>query len=243
MIYEWKKGDEVRNFGDALHEILVPQKQHYEWTFDQKNMYFVLGSVITNSVIRETLDRGLKPIFYGCGWRGNPLNSELIKHCEFHGVRGPFTQEALAEVGVDTVISGDPAYQLPQLVTPGEPNGLAIVVRHILDDTESDPNTIHELKGDAIFRPIVENREDIVEFIKKISGARFVLAGAMHAAIVAHAYGVPFALLKSAYIDCPPKWADWLASINYGSPVFVENILEGREWYNTVRPEVERREF
>lgn len=243
MIYEWKMNDEVRNFGDSLHELLLPQKQHYEWTFDDKNMHFVLGSVITDQIIRRTLQQGLKPIFHGCGWRGETISPELAAQAEFHGVRGPYTQEALAEAGIDTVISGDPAYQLPQLVSAGEPNGLAIVVRHILDDTESDPNTIHELKGDAIFRPIVEDRNDIIEFIKKISGARFVLAGAMHAAIVAHAYGVPFALLDSAYIDCPPKWADWLASINYGSPVFVHNIIEGREWYNSVKPEIEKREF
>jgi len=243
MIYEWKPDEDTRNFGDALHEILVPQKQHYEWTFDQKNMHFVVGSVITNEIIRKTLQRGLTPVFHGCGWRGEELAPELVAQCEFHGVRGPYTQEALAEAGVDTIISGDPAYQLPQLVAPGEANGLAMVVRHISDTEAADPNTIHELKGDALFKPAVETKDDIVEFIKKISGARFVLAGAMHAAIVAHAYGVPFALLDSGYIDCPPKWADWLASINYGSPVFVTNIIEGRDWYNTVKPEVEKREF
>ena len=235
--------DEVRNFGDALHEILVPQKQHYEWTFDEKKMHFVVGSVINNKIMKSAIQRGYTPVFHGCGWRGEPLDQGLAQQCEFHGVRGPYAQEALAEVGIDTIITGDPAYQLPQIVSPGEPNGLAIVVRHIYDDQDSDPNTIHELKGDAIFRPIVEDKNDIIEFIKKISGARFVLAGSMHAAIVAHAYGVPFALLKSNYIDCPPKWADWLASINYGSPVFVDNIIEGREWYNTVKPEVEKREF
>jgi hypothetical protein len=243
MIYEWKPNETTRNFGDALHEILVPQKQHYEWSFDQANMHFVLGSVITNHTIETTLAKGVKPIFHGCGWRGESLDPNLVAQCEFHGVRGPHTQNALAEAGVETVVSGDPAYQLPQLVSAGSPNGLAMVVRHIVDKTESDPNTVHELKSDALFRPAVETRQDIIEFIKKVSGARFVLAGAMHAAIVAHAYGVPFALLKSGYVDCPPKWADWLASINYGSPVFVDNIIEGREWYNSVKPEIEKREF
>lgn len=237
MIYEWRPGDTVRNFGDALHEILVPQKQHYEWTFDEKNMHFIVGSVISNTIMKETLDKGYKPIFHGCGWRGEPLNPNLVKHCEFHGVRGPYTQEELAQHDIDTEISLDPAYQLPHIVSPGEANGLAIAVRHILDDTEKTPNTIHEIKADALFRPRVEDKDDIINFIKKISGARFVLAGAMHAAIVADAYDIPFALMKSEYIDCPPKWADWLASVGYGSPVFVRNTMEGRDWYNTVRAE------
>ena len=205
-------------------------------------MHFVLGSVICNTVIKQTLRQGLKPVFHGCGWRGEPLDHNLVEQCEFIGVRGPHTQEELARHGIDTIVSKDPAYQLPHIVSPGKPNGLALVIRHILDDTETNPNTVHELKADATFRPTVEDRTDIVEFIQKVSGARFVLAGAMHAAIVAHAYGAPFALLKSKYIDCPPKWEDWLASVNLGSPVFVDNIIEGREWYNSIKEEAERKE-
>jgi hypothetical protein len=240
VIYEWKLDGEIRNFGDALHEVLIPAKQHYEWYLDEKNMHFVLGSVIDNTVIKETLRQGYKPVFHGCGWRGEPLETHLVEKCEFIGVRGPNTQEELARHGVDTVVSLDPAYQLPHLFQKGPPNGLAMVIRHIKDPTETNPNTIFDLKADAIFRPKVEDRADILSFIEKVSGARFVLTGAMHAAIVAHAYGVPFALLNSAYIDCPPKWEDWLASIDYGSPVFVDNIIEGREWYNSVRKDSER---
>lgn len=243
MIYEWKLDGHIRNFGDALHEVLIPQKQHYDWYVDTENMHFVLGSVIDNKIMKYTIQSGLRPVFHGCGWRGEPLDRGLVEQCEFIGVRGPHTQEELARHGIDAIISKDPAYQLPHIISPGEPNGLALVVRHIMDDTETTPNTIHQLKADATFRPSVEDRTDIVEFTQKISGARFVLAGAMHAAIVAHAYGVPFALLNSAYIDCPPKWEDWLASVNLGSPVFVDNVIEGREWYNSVITDAKREEI
>lgn len=242
MIYEWKLDGHIRNFGDALHEVLVPQKQHYEWYIDDKNMHFLLGSVIDNKVIKRTLQSGLRPVFHGCGWRGEPLDHGLVEQCDFIGVRGPYTQEELARHGIDTVITKDPAYQLPHLVAQGEPNGLALVIRHIKDTTETNPNTIHELKADAMFKPTVEDKGDIVEFIQKVTGARFVLTGSMHAAIVAHAYKVPFALLNSEYIDCPPKWEDWLASVDLGSPVFVDNIIEGREWYNSVKETAERKE-
>ncbi len=209
---------------------------------DERYMHFILGSVIDNEVIEETLDLGYKPIFHGCGWRGNPLDYDLLQHCEFIGVRGPYTQQELERHNIQTIVSLDPAYQLPHIIEPGDPNGLAMVVRHLKDPTEYTPNTIHELRSDAVFRPSVENKDDIIEFVKKISGARFVLAGAMHAAIVAHAYGVPFALLGGEYVDCPPKWEDWLASINYGSPVFVTNLKDGREWYNSVKQEAQKEE-
>lgn len=242
VIYEWKLEGHTRNFGDALHEVLVPQKQHYEWYVDSKNMHFLLGSVIHNKVIKQTLQQGLRPVFHGCGWRGEPLNEDLVQQCDFIGVRGPYTQEELARCGIDTIVTKDPAYQLPHIVAPGAPNGMALVIRHIKDDTETTPNTIHELKADATFRPTVEDRTDIIEFVQKVSGARFVLTGSMHAAITAHAYGVPFALLESDYIDCFPKWQDWLASVDLGSPVFVKNIIEGREWYNSVKERAERKE-
>jgi hypothetical protein len=68
--------------------------------------------------------------------------------------------------------------------------------------------------------------------VHKISGARFVLTGSMHVAMTAHAYGVPFALLDGPYIDCLPKWYDWFSSVDLGEPVFVNSIVEGRQWYN-----------
>ena len=234
MIYEWKLDGEVRNFGDALYELLLPPDIKRSWEEDVFKLHFPIGSVICNEVIRESLEQGFDPVFHNCGWRGEEILPELAAQCVFYGARGPHTQAALARAGVEVEITKDPAYDLPQSVVAGEPNGLAICVRHIKDPSDYTPNTIFEYKVDALFSPVVQDTNDLIEFIEKISGARFVLAGAMHAAIVAHAYGVPFALLGGEYIDCPPKWADWLASVGLGEPVWVDNIVEGREWYNNV---------
>lgn len=236
MIHEWKLDGEIRNFGDSLHEILLTPNLYKEYLADQKYMHFVLGSVICNEVIFETLDKGYRPVFHsGCGWRGEPLAETILPHCEFKGVRGPHSQEELARHGIEVEVSGDPAYKLPKLVKAGSPNGLVMVTRHILDDGEYNIDTMHEMKADALFSPVVQNRNDIIDMIHKISGARFVLTGAMHVAIVAHAYNVPFALLGADYIDCPPKWEDWMASIGIGSPAFVDNVLDGRKWYNSIK--------
>jgi hypothetical protein len=234
VIYEWKLDGETRNFGDALYELTRDSKIIEEWENDTETMYFPIGSVICNTVISETLDLGFKPVFIDCGWRGEELDPDLAAQCEFYGARGPHTQAALERVGVYVEITLDPAYSLPLSVPRGEPNGLAICVRHIMDTSDYTPNTIFEYKADAMFTPVVEDRDDLIAFAEKISGARFVLAGAMHAAIVAHAYGVPFALLGGEYINCPSKWADWLASVDLGDPVWVDTVVEGREWYNSV---------
>lgn len=232
MLYEWKLDGETRNLGDSLYEVLLPPMVKDDLMADQEHMYFPIGSVICNEVILECLAIGVKPVFMGCGWRGEPLDPELVQYCEFVGVRGPHTQAELARFGLEIPVVGDPAYELPKLFPAGKPNGLAIAIRHIKDDSDYNLDSVFELGADALFSPVVNDYDDIVETIQQISGARFVLAGSMHAAIIAHAYGVPFALMNSNYIDCPPKWFDWLASIEKGPPIFVNNVREGREWYS-----------
>jgi hypothetical protein len=233
MIYEWKLDGVTRNFGDALHEVLLSPQQSYEWSQDDSAIHYPLGSVIVNEILEEALNLGKTPIFHGCGWRGEELEPELVKTAEFHGVRGPHTQAELRKHGIDTEVTLDPAYRLPFTYASGQPNGLAIAIRHIEDSSDYTPDSIHELGADALFSPVVQDETDILAFIDKVSGARFVLAGAMHAAVVAHAYGVPFALLGGEYINCPPKWYDWLSSIGVTDVQWVDNVKDGRNWYNS----------
>lgn len=233
MLHEWKLDGITRNFGDALWEVILPEAVVRDLESDSEHMYFPIGSVICNQVILETLGLGLKPVFINCGWRGEKLDPELVAECDFIGARGPYTQGALADHDINVEITGDPAYKLPSLIEKGSPNALAIVVRHIEDQSDYNQDSIFELKADAIFSPVVETKEDIIEFIQTISGARFVLAGSMHAAIVAHAYGVPFApmLGHDDYVNCIPKWWDWFAANDLGKPYFAKDIVDGRAWY------------
>ncbi len=232
MIYEWKLDGVIRNYGDALAELVTPPSVYNNWFKDPNHMYFPLGSVICNEIIEETLRMGLKPVFISCGWRGEALDPTLASACEFVGARGPYTQIELAKHGIDVEVTKDPAYLLPHILTQASPNALAIVVRHIKDPSDYNEFTAHEYGADSVISAVVETIDETIAMVHKISGARFVLAGAMHAAITAHAYGIPFALLDGPYIDCLPKWYDWFASIDLGEPVFVSNVAEGRKWYN-----------
>ena len=225
----------VRNFGDALNEVLLPANIRKQWMDDPEKMYFPIGSVICNEVMDETLRLGVRPVFVGCGWRGESLDPKLVAQSSFIGARGPHTQAELAKHGVEVQVTGDPAYEIPKLFVRGEPNALAICIRHIKDPADYNRNSIFELKADELMTPVVETYEDIVGMIQKISGARFVLAGSMHAAIVANAFGVPFAPFSSGFIDCPFKWTDWFAERGWGEPVWVKDVFEGREWYRSIK--------
>lgn len=225
----------VRNFGHALSEVLLPANTRKKWIDDPNHIYFPIGSVICNETMQESLKLGLKPVFVKCGWRGEPLNPNLVAMSSFIGALGPHTQMALKNHGVGVQVTGDPAYDVRKLFIRGESNALAICIRHIKDPADYNIDSIFELKADELMTPVVETYEDIVAMIQKISGARFVLAGSMHAAMVANAFGVPFAPFSSGFIDCPPKWADWFAERGWGEPVWVKDVFEGREWYRSIK--------
>ncbi len=232
MIYEWKMDGVVRNYGDALAELVTPPSVYAAWAADTEHMFFPMGSVICNEIMNETIQRRLKPVFVACGWRGEELNPTLVGMSQFVGARGPHTQAELAKHGVDVEVTMDPGYVVPDLLSKASPTGLAIVIRHIKDPSDYNEFTKHEYGADEVISAAINTIDDTIALTHQISGSRFVLAGAMHAAIVAHAYNIPFALLDGPYIDCLPKWYDWFASVNLGEPVFVSNVAEGRKWYN-----------
>jgi hypothetical protein len=226
LLHEWKLDGEVRNLGDALGEFLVPR----EYKSNSDNMYFPIGSVICNQVMDETLRQGHRPVFIDCGWRGTPLDQRLTSQCEFVGSRGPLTRRALKKVGVHVDVTLDSAYRIPNIIEKGNYHGKRIFVPHILDPKRLRYSP-QGIGVDEIIQPVVTNKISIVETVKKISGASFVFAGAMHAGILAHAYGVPFGLASIGYVNCPSKYDDWLQSIGVTSTGFYMQSKDAERWW------------
>jgi hypothetical protein len=211
MIYEWKLDGVTRNFGDTLYEITYPNDKLLSYAQDSFNRYHLVGSVICNTVIQESLDLGLLPVFIDCGWRGESLDPGLVKQSMFIGCRGPNTQFELARHGVSVTVTGDTAYKVPYKVTKAQPTERTIMIPHIQDPLIYDYD-IDFYGVDELVSPAVTNLQSTVDLIQKISGAKFVFTGSLHAAMISHAYGVPFSLMKT-YVNCMPKWIDWAMSV------------------------------
>jgi hypothetical protein len=148
-------------------------------------------------------------------------------------VRGPLTRDLLG-LPKATVL-GDPALLLP-LLYPGKKSsnsGPAICIAHFQDEI-SEVDLLKTTGADEIVSIKIPPRLDAAyELIDRITSASFVLTGALHAAIVACAYNVPFAYLDTGFIDCPFKWKDFSASISTPA-IFVENIEEGKNAYSKI---------
>ncbi len=220
----WSPLQGQENVGDFLSFYFV--NRLFRAARIQADVYRLVGSVITATRIRKDVEHiarrnDARVAFWGCGCRDDEaLPSDILAHASFHGVRGPLTRRVLG-LPPDTPL-GDPGLLLPLLYTPAvseRSRNRTIFVPHILDVLNKPQETLLQGSGaDSLVSPIVENTPAAVErFIDDICSANFVLAGSLHAAIIACAYGVPFSFFDSGYIDQPFKWRDFSASIDTGT--------------------------
>jgi hypothetical protein len=236
----WLKGEAHQNFGDALTPYLATElltrKPVVEGT-----LYYLMGSAVEYWVIKSLLEQPTPDgseahiVFWGCGLRDvHPPTPEQLAHVTLCGVRGPLSRHYL-KLDSDAPI-GDPALLLPAVYTPLMDASLAdktICIPHI-NEPMSDEELRLATNADIVIRPQIGNsKSDLLRMIDIICSAKFVLAGAMHAAIVAAAYGREFAFLDAGHLDIPFKWRDFAASINVPAS-FVSTVCEGQIVYSEI---------
>lgn len=226
----WSVGSSRRNFGDALSELL--QRLFDVEDADPRDVYLLVGSVLDAEWIAAAADkadaRGGRAYFWGCGWRGSPVPADLLGRVTITAVRGPRT---IAGLGLPIDLpQGDPALLLPLLYrTPRpRPRYACTLMPHCADPRLAEMVEAPRRWGaDHAISPLVDDARALVQAIDTIRASRFVLAGAMHAAIVAMAYGVPFAFFADGHLDCPAKWTDLAEGIGI-HPIMVRSFAEGR---------------
>ena len=230
------RGKDVQNFGDYLTEIMA-----YEMLTSARmeaDMFLLVGSVISANHVRHLLldtagQRSGSVVFWGCGVRNStPLPAQLTRNWHFCSVRGPLTRDVL-QLPADTVL-GDPGLLAPLFHTP-QPNpatlGKSICIPHV-----HDPKPHSELLAmsgcDAIISPECPSTQaGVREVLDKIASADFVLTGSLHGAIIACAYGRPFAFWNTGHVDAPFKWRDFAQSVSI-SEQFATDLADGRRLYD-----------
>jgi hypothetical protein len=250
-IFEWIPEEGKHNFGDHLMQLIGERiYTENEWSRikrDENNKHVFIGSFIQDHNIRKALAECKRVHLVGCGYRGEPVSSEFGNRVSYIGCRGLHTAEKLAESGTVVPPIGDTAMVLPLLVGRGKSaQGETIFMPHINDENRRNYSP-EKIGCNVIIQPTTQNTSDLIDLIKKISSSRFVLAGAMHAAIVAHAYGVPFAFYQEqgGYLDCPSKWTDWLSSVSKPviEPCFVSNVRDGYVWWQSIQSQLFQNQF
>jgi hypothetical protein len=128
---------------------------------------------------------------------------------------------------------GDPGLLIPFIYAPRkvpELQGRTICLPHF-HDLRTNEELLKISGCDRVLRPNIPNHpRHLYRMIDAIQTADFVLTASLHGAIVALAYGRPFAYWSNGMLDLPFKWDDFAASVSI-TRKFAGNLEEGRVLY------------
>lgn len=193
------------NFGDMLNGWLWPDLLPGVFDDDPDVRFIGIGTILD----RHLPAAPLNVVFgSGTGYAPPPV-SVRGPGWRIYGVRGPLTARVLG-LGPEAVLT-DPAILLarhPAFAQP-EPTGGVLFVPHWKSVRYGQWREACALAGIEFVDPCA----DAHTVVRRIAGARMVIAESMHAAIVADAFRVPWVPVVLSRELAPFKWSDWAASI------------------------------
>lgn len=195
-VYEWRPGGSAdwRNFGDALTSVILGRLGYnvVEPRAGEPAL-FGCGSILSTDHYPNVASSS-RIVVWGSGVFYRPTDPCPIER-EYLAVRGPISRNLL-RLGPN-VLLGDLALLLPHVLGSLPPVGRAqwLHVAHCSQDGAATR---------------VRSDDEILRLAAKIASARHVYTDALHAAVVAHAYGVPYTYLSARGMPRPePKWQDF----------------------------------
>jgi len=214
LIYWTQTNDkDMVNLGDYIGKILFDTaniKSHPEG-----KVTFITGSLL-DQYWRNQFN---KPILvWGTGSTGQNFPNMNPKD-EILAVRGPLTRKWL-NLPENTPL-GDPALFLPRVLQPKKINLGPIKVFNY-------PNNHHGLSMRV-------NKWHWQGIVQTIASAEIILANTLHAAILAQAYNVPWAVYQfNDQNPFPQRWYDWFAYINLPQESFqtISTVQEAQNWWD-----------
>lgn len=248
----WLADQPLINFGDLITEVLL-QAMGYEVVnaMSEEGRRFesclmAVGSILDRGWIEQLPQR---KVVWGSGyWGDEGLTARHVAACDFRCVRGPLTCRLLGLP--ESLPLGDPALLLPRYfpmdaVTQAATTCSVITVPHCFQypplhrrflraEAPSDRERAATLGAEEVLHTVIR-REQFHGLLMRIATARFVLTSSLHAAIVAQAYGVPWAiaLLPGEGLNKPIKWLDWLEYLGIEKSFqTVQNLEAAQAWWD-----------
>lgn len=192
------EGPGFSNFGDALNLWLWERLGLTPFFNEKPGLLYGIGSILNEHLSSE---RPLIVFGSGVGYGTVPD----LKGVEVMFVRGPRSSRVLGGVPWIT----DPAILTARIWHETKREG-TIFVPHW--ETAAGDDTLGPRLKDVGIR-LVDPRWPVGRVINEINSAKFVMAEALHAAVVADALRVPWMPIYTAHVYLF-KWFDWAASMD-----------------------------
>ncbi|WP_322002438.1 polysaccharide pyruvyl transferase family protein [Marinobacter alexandrii] len=207
MIIEYCRNDDF-NFGDDLNNWLWP-KLLGDCLSQTDGIYFVgIGTLLTKKRFAKALAKASTIVIFSSGaWDRNI--PKLDQRSKVYGVRGPRTAKSLG-VSNDLVV-GDGAYLLREI--DFEPvikrYKTAFIPHHRSEDYVDWPSVC---KSAGV--TFISTRQPVDSFINQVRSCEKIISEAMHGAIAADIFRIPWIGARFAPNFNNEKWLDWCDSMD-----------------------------
>lgn len=225
--YHWTPRGGGENFGDALGPfILGLMGVTVEPPLPGEPCLFSCGSILSESHFRTAAASRVVVWGSGCGFPCRDMPS-----LDFRAVRGPLTREVFSAECPSGVPLGDPALLLPSLFTPRPvPRYGVLYANHCGVNPPIEPAWADVSTPTLIHAG--QPKSTVADVIGLIAHADFVVAESLHAAVVAQAYGVPWAPGSARDRKPSVKWYDWCSYLGIAPPdSFCRDLNAARAWW------------
>lgn len=232
------------NFGDDLNPYIFNKifEDVFSHSGNEEINFYGIGTIIgSHNIICKEIDNNIKNVFFGTGVRNLFFNYDT-ENWDIRFLRGPISSNVLGLKNKKFITDGAYAYAfLPEYkdILKEEKKYKFSFMPHLSHTEKIDWIKI----GNKLDIHIISPHQDVNTSLKEISQSEFIIAGAMHGAIMADVLRVPFVRLRMQAIGSENflvsdlKWLDWLSSMNLNdSYVYVKNIyLNNKTWKDKIR--------
>lgn len=247
--------DPQGNFGDELNRWLWPKifgdvisgfGHHGKETRDENNaedlLFYGIGTILNDGIPQAP-----EKIIFGSGF-GYGDKPQNLKGFNVFFVRGKKTAEALG-ISPDKALT-DPAILLrkyfPIIPESEKRHDVSFMPHHSSPDHAFWKKACGNLK----VHYIDPHGFDVEKVIKEISTSKLVIAEAMHGAIVADTFRVPWIAVSSFAETNDFKWQDWCGTLDLSyTPFQFKRIYPDignrpwKKWLNTIKQAIRKRQL
>ncbi|MDU1904943.1 MAG: polysaccharide pyruvyl transferase family protein [Dysgonomonas sp.] len=220
------------NFGDDLNPYIFNALFKDLFENDETNDidFFGIGTIIgSEGILTQEIKSKKKNIFFGSGVR-NLTMKYSTDNWDIRFLRGPISSNILGLNNEKFITDGAYAYTtLPEYgnFLNKKKTYKFSFMPHLSHTEYIDWDKLGSRLGIHIISP----HQEVEKSLKEISETEYLIAGAMHGAIMADILRVPFVRLRMEAINSESflmsdfKWLDWFASMSLKNvDVYVKNI-------------------
>ncbi len=220
--------DDHPNFGDILNKYLWQPYFGELLERDDDILIFGIGTLLG----QHTDHKGRIIVCgSGCGYLPN-LDNVHKENVSISFVRGPLTAATLG-LEPEKAIT-DPAILTPSVFPPKPKEDKIIFVPHY----ETAFNPLWKIVCEKAGVKYVSPMAPVEEVLGEISSAKLVITEAMHGAIIADLYRVPWVPVMTSSRINQFKWKDWSSSLGFETEFYVLPTIGWTDVFRTVTNDI-----